>query len=509
MNPFKFIDDFLNKTTMYRLTLYCVVFLWILALIFSSIGILHYSPVDLIISLTFIFLICFLTNELFAKIFKAPSNIESVYITAFILASIISPLNPLNNLPFIFLAGFTAMASKYILAINKKHIFNPAAAGAVLAALITNQAATWWMGTACMAPFVLIAGLLICRKIRRFDLLFGFFASYMIFTIGYGVFFAGQKFFATVNGAIIDSPMLYLGSIMLTEPMTTPPIKKLRIFYGALVGFLSAPFAGIGSFYTTPEIALVLGNIYSYMVGSKEKLILKLKEKNKIANDTFDFVFDSDRKLNFQPGQYLEWTLGHKKMDNRGMRRYFTIASSPTEKEIIMGVKFYDKPSSYKQSLLSLKNGGIVVASQLAGDFILPKDKNKKLIFIAGGIGVTPFRSMIKYLTDKNEKRDITIFYSNRGAQDIAYKDIFDQAQEKLGIKTVYCLSDASLTPADWSGEKGFVNKAMIEKYAPDFNERMFYISGPRSMILAFDKILKGAGIKKSHIKTDFFPGFA
>ena len=139
-------------------------------------------------------------------------------------------------------------------------------------------------------------------------------------------------------------------------------------------------------------------------------------------------------KLKFKPGQYLEWTLPHEKIDNRGMRRYFTIASSPTEKDMIMGVKFYDKPSSYKQSLISLENQGIVVASQLAGDFTLPKDKNKKLIFIAGGIGVTPFRSMIKYLIDNNEKRDIVIFYSNKSFADIAYKEIFDEAAKKLRI---------------------------------------------------------------------------
>ena len=503
----KKIDDFLNKTTMYRLTLYCVSFLWALAFIFSVFGILHYSPIYLIGCLIVSFVVCFLTNELFAKIYEAPTNRESVYITAFILASIVAPVLASKNIYFLILAGVIAMASKYILAIGKKHIFNPAAIGVGLASLLMiNQAATWWMGTLYMAPFVLIAGILIARKIRRFDLLLSFFASSFIFIVGYGIY-EKQTLLSAISGAIFDSPILYLGSIMLTEPMTTPPTKKLRIIYGSLVGFLNAPFIGFGSFYTTPEIALALGNIYSYLVSSKEKLVLRLKEKVKIANDTYDFIFSADKNLKFKPGQYLEWTLGHPstllrggiKMDNRGMRRYFTIASSPTENEIIMGVKFYDKPSTYKQSLIGLKKDGIVVASQLAGDFTLPEDKSKKLVFIAGGIGITPFRSMIKYLTDKNEKRDIVIFYSNKTAGDIAYKDIFDEAEKKLGIKTIYHLTD----------EKGFLNHKIIEQYVPDFKERMFYISGPRSMILTFQKALKEAGIHKSHIKTDFFPGFA
>ena len=391
------------------------------------------------------------------------------------------------------------MASKYVLAINKKHIFNPAAVGAALASLILiNQAATWWMGTLYMAPFVLIAGILIARKIRRFDLLLSFFASSFIFIVGYGVY-EKQTLLSAINGAIFNSPVLYLGSIMLTEPMTTPPTKKLRIIYGILVGFLNAPFIGIGNFYTTPEMALAFGNVYSYLVSSKEKLILKLKERVQVANETYDFIFNTNRKLNFQPGQYLEWTLAHEKIDNRGMRRYFTIASSPTENEIIMGIKFYDKPSTYKQSLINIKKDDIVVASQLAGDFVLPNDKNKKLVFIAGGIGVTPFRSMIKYLIDTNEKRDIIIFYSNKTANDIAYKNIFDEAEKKLGIKTIYHQTD----------ESGFLTCNIIEKYVPDLKERMFYISGPRSMILTFDKALKDAGVHKNHIKTDFFPGFA
>ena len=483
---------------MYRLTLYCVIFLWILGLVLSVFKLLPFNPLNLILILAFIFAVCLATNKIFEIIYKAPSNTESVYITAFILASIIAPAVSAANLLFLVVASILAMAAKYILAIYKKHIFNPAAIGIVLAAFMTGQAASWWMGTLYMAPFVLIAGLLICRKIKRFDLFLSFIISSFIFALGYGIF-AGQKIFSTAYAVAIDSPMLYLGSIMLTEPMTTPPNKNLRIIYGALVGFLNAPFAGIGNFYTTPEIALVLGNIFSYMVSSKEKLILKLKEKIKVANETYDFIFEPDRKLKFQPGQYLEWTLKHEKIDNRGMRRYFTIASSPTEKDIIMGVKFYDKPSTYKQKLGSLNPGGVVVAGQLAGDFTLPKDKNKKLVFIAGGIGVTPFRSMIKYLIDKNEKRDIVIFYSNKSEADIAYKKIFDEASQKLGVKTVYWITD----------ESGFLNQEGIKKYASDFAERMFYISGPRSMILTFQKTLKEAGIRRNHIKTDFFPGFA
>jgi len=115
-------------------------------------------------------------------------------------------------------------------------------------------------------------------------------------------------------------------------------------------------------------------------------------------------------------------------VDSRGNRRYFTIASSPTEKELRLGVKFYPNGSSFKKALASMNEADTIIASQLSGDFIMPSNKKKKLVFIAGGIGITPFRSMIKYLIDTKQKRDIVLIYSNRTKTDVIYKNIFDSA---------------------------------------------------------------------------------
>ncbi len=506
----KYIDNFLNKITMYRLVLYCLTFLWLVAFIISFFGLLPFNAISLFFSLVIISAVCFATNRIFANIYKAPSNIDSVYITIFILALIITPFASLGDFLFIVVASILAIASKYIFAINKKHLFNPAAFAMVFTALAFNKfaSASWWIGNLFLAPFVLITGFLITRKIKRADLVVSFFITAIAVISVYSVI-NGQNLYTILKELIIYSPLMFFAFIMLTEPMTTPPTKKLRIAYGVLVGFLFAPFVHIGSIYFTPEIALISGNIFSYLVSPKEKLILFLKEKVKIAYNTYDFVFNSEKKLNFEPGQYMEWTLGHESQDSRGIRRYFTIASSPTEKEIRIGVKFYEKPSSYKKVLEDLRPSESIVASQLAGDFTLPNDKHKKLIFLAGGIGVTPFRSMIQYLIDTKEKRDIIIFYSNKNFSDIAYKETFDRAKKELGIKTIYVVNDASNAPANFKLKKGMLTHEMIEKMAPDYKDRMFYISGPKSMIDSFDKTLKESGIPKNHIKTDFFPGFA
>jgi ferredoxin-NADP reductase len=139
----------------------------------------------------------------------------------------------------------------------------------------------------------------------------------------------------------------------------------------------------------------------------------------------------------------------------------------------------------------------------------LPKNQHQKLVFLAGGIGVTPFRSMIKYLTDINEKRDIIMFYANGSFIDIAYQEVFDQAHQNLGIKTIYTLNNLTGVPADFDHQEGLVTRNMIVQKVPDYQERVFYISGPRTMIESFQKTLKEMGIPKRNIKTDFFPGFA
>lgn len=507
----KFIDDFLNKTTMYRLVLYYLLLLLSAAVILSAFGLLSFSPIALLASAALIVAVSFLTNLIFAKVFEAQANTESVYITALILTLIITPPNPsdyLSFLPFAISAAVLAMASKFILAIGKKHLFNPASIAVALTAFAINESATWWVGgNLWLAPFVILGGLLVVRKIRRTDLVISFFTATLI-TIAAFTLSKGGDVLTTIWKTLAHSPIFFFAFVILTEPLTSPPTKNLRLSYAAIVGFLFTPMLHFGSIYSTPELAIIIGNIFSYLVSPKEKLVLRLKAAQKIAADTYDFIFTPDKTLSFKPGQYLEWTLGHDHPDNRGNRRYFTIASSPTETDLHLGAKFYAKPSSFKKTLAAMTAGDKIFASQLAGDFVLPKDKNEKLVFIAGGIGITPFRSMIKYLLDKAEKRSVTLFYSNKTTAEIAYQNLFNEAARRLNLKTVYTLSDQTAVPPDWQGERGSISQEMITSHVPDYSERTFYISGPHAMVVAYKKTLKTLGLKNRQIKTDFFPGF-
>ncbi len=507
----RLIDNLLNRITMYRLVLYFLIILIAVAMLFGFLGILPYSPLMLLSSTLLLLVVCLVINLIFSKVFEAPTNVESAYITALILTLIITPPTSFNDfqyLIFIFWAGLWAMASKYIVAIGKKHLFNPAAFAVMLTALTINQSASWWIGTTPMMPFVLVGGLLITRKIKRFDLVLSFVLASLVAT---AILHANVplEIPKILWSSILTSPLLFFSFIMLTEPLTTPPTKHLRMGYGVLVGAIFDPMIHIGNLFSTPELALVFGNVFSYIVSPKKKLMLRLKEKIKVAKDTYDFSFDSDDdEFEFHPGQYFEWTLPHKRPDTRGNRRYFTIASTPVEEEVRIGVKFYPESSSFKKALFNMQPGDKIVASQLSGDFTLPHNKSIKLCFIAGGIGVTPFESMLTHMLERKQHRDIVVFYSNKTREDIAYANTFKRAEQELGVKTINVLSEESSVPVGWTGEKGFINTEMLKRLMPDYKNRMYFISGPHAMVTSFQDTLSKMGIPKSNIKVDFFPGF-
>ena len=154
-----------------------------------------------------------------------------------------------------------------------------------------------------------------------------------------------------------------------------------------------------------------------------------------------------------------------------------------------------------------MKVGEKISAAHLAGGFVLPKKKETKLVFIAGGIGITPFRSMIHYLLDMKEKRPITVLYANKTQADVAYKDIFDRARAELGIKTVYSLSRRKDAGAGYgerprSTRRSSRARSRIIAIAPStFQGRMRWW-------MRFKKTLVEMGVSRLKIKSDFFPGF-
>lgn len=501
-----FIDRWLDRITMYRLLLYYLIVLLCAGLLFGALGYLPYSPITLTISTVYLLLVCWVANRVFAHVFDVPHNPESSLITALILALIITPISATQNFVFLSAAGGLAMASKYLLNIRGKHVFNPAAVAVALTALGAGDSASWWVGNAYLAPFVIVGGLLLVRKLRRFTMV-GTFVIVASFTTALFTLLSHGSVGSSLQQTFLHSSLLFLAFVMLTEPLTAPATRPMQAWYAAIVGVLFAPQIHIGGLYSTPELALVVGNVFAYIVSPKAKPFLRLVERIPMGPSSFDFVFQPNRRFAFVPGQYMEFTLTHPNPDVRGVRRYFTLASSPTEDLVHVGVRFYDKGSTYKRSMLNLRTDQSMLAGALGGDFTLPADPSQPVVLIAGGIGITPYRSMLKYLVDSGEQRPVTLLYSERTEQDIAYRDVL-QAAVRHGIRVVCTLTDQQ-TPPSPGFRTGFIDEDMIRTYGGDLAHTLFYVSGPHGMVTALKHTLQSSGVPLAHIRTDFFSGYA
>jgi glycine betaine catabolism B len=150
-----------------------------------------------------------------------------------------------------------------------------------------------------------------------------------------------------------------------------------------------------------------------------------------------------------------------------------------------------------------------IPASHLAGDIVSPSDPRQKCAFIAGGIGITPFRSMIQYLLDIRQWRPIVLFYVAKTEKDFVCRNVFEQARQMLGIKTIYTVTgDRRLTPG-WNGRIGRIAPQMLQAEVPDYQACQFYISGALRMVESFSELLRHMPVPGDQIKTDYFSGLA
>jgi ferredoxin-NADP reductase/nitrite reductase/ring-hydroxylating ferredoxin subunit len=247
---------------------------------------------------------------------------------------------------------------------------------------------------------------------------------------------------------------------------------------------------------------------------NKISLELLLKEKLQ-GTDIMTFKI-ARGGIDYTAGQYAFFKLDGISSDAKGPIRHFSIASSPTEQDyILISTRIRDTP--YKQKLASLKEGAKILVWGPEGEFVLHDDYSKLAVFLSGGIGVTPFRSMIKYATDKQLLIKITMFDSNKNQQNILDKEEFDRwANQNKNIKVIYTVTEEeeqqeAAANANWSGERGRIDKSMLERHLSkdEIGNAIFYICGPPGMLKAMQELLqKEMQIPKDRLKVEAFTGY-
>lgn len=224
----------------------------------------------------------------------------------------------------------------------------------------------------------------------------------------------------------------------------------------------------------------------------------EITHKQLVATETLQVSFKVKEPFNFKPGQYVFVTLPKLNYpDERSARRQFSIVNSPSQKGIItITTRLSD--SGFKKTLNELALGTEVELGPIAGIFTLPDQKT--LVFIAGGIGITPFMSILSYVKEQSLQYNITLIYSNRNQASTAYLNEL----QSLPVKLIPTMTD----DPQWEGEKRKVDANFIKEYVPNFTEPIFMVVGPPGMVDAIRKVLDGLGVEDENIKFENFTGY-
>lgn len=508
------LDRQLGRVTMYRLVTLVLFALVFAMLIFTIAGTFTapYSVKSELVTLVVLLAVSYASSRAIGLTWRVRPHGESAIITALLLWFIFTPSTETTYLLWLSLGAFLANLSKYVLAWRGRHVFNPAAAGAFLTFAIQYAigrdlpvTASWWVGNKHLLPFVVVGAFLVLWRTRRLDVGVLFIVLSGVLVV-LGLHHINQP--DPIKTMAYAYPIVFLAGFMLSEPLTLPPRRAQQLvvaFVTAVVFsypiwvllFTTSP-PNLKVFAITPGVSLLVGNLVSFAFARRRGVALELVGKRKLTPETHELMFSAKRGVGFLPGQFAEITVPHSQADSRGVRRSFSISSPPNaDGQVSIAVRVPEKSSTYKKALLDLQPGQTVHVTGVGGDFVLPKDASVPLVFVAGGIGITPFLSQLRH----HQNRDAVLVYGVTGPEEISYAD------ELAGFNVVLVsASRPDHLPTTWTWiEAPFLSAEIIASAVPDLAKRRAYVSGPPAMVNA---VRTGLAKRCKGIKTDYFTGY-
>nr|WP_138442698.1 oxidoreductase [Sinomonas susongensis] len=486
----------------YRLVVVVLAVLAAYSVLLGALGSLPFSAPAMLASV----LVCVATsyglNRLVAAAVRVAPQADSALVTGLLLYFLFWPsLAPLD-LAVTALACAIATLSKYLLAWRGRHVFNPAALGAFVVGFTGWGAAVWWVGTPAMLWVVLPGALLVLYRAQRLAMA-GLFALVALGVSAAVLAQVGVSPLSSLPQAIFQGPLVFFAGFMLSEPLTMPGRRSYRYGYAAVIGVAYAlPFA-VGPLSTSPEAALLLGNLLSFGFGLTRGAGLRFVERRELTPASHEFVFLPSRHVRFAPGQYAELSLPGGGMAGGGSRRTFSFTSAPSSDLVAFGVSTAPPISRSKRSLLELAPGQPAYLAAVGGDFVLPRSIEEPVLLVAGGIGITPFASMLRAARSSGEERDVVLVVSVPSAAELGYADVLRTSGARVIVRT----SDGG-APAPFAEDAGSApfTAARLRELVPDIAARTAYVSGPPAFVGAVAKALRKAGAR--HVRRDAFSGY-
>ena len=228
-------------------------------------------------------------------------------------------------------------------------------------------------------------------------------------------------------------------------------------------------------------------------------------EKRDVAKGTLVVLFAVDGYPDYRPGSYFWVELpnrGHD--DEKGLRRHISLVTSPTE-EGVVGLATRLRDSAFKQTLAELEVGDEVAVEEPKGSFLLPEDTGAEYVFVAGGIGITVFRSMLRYIADEGLPYRITLVYSNRDRESAAFLDELEELEQRIdGLRVVLVMTDEE----EWDGERRRLDADVLGELVGGLEGKQFLVAGPPEMAQAVADSLLSAGLPEERVLADKFSGY-
>jgi ferredoxin-NADP reductase len=232
-----------------------------------------------------------------------------------------------------------------------------------------------------------------------------------------------------------------------------------------------------------------------------------IKEKREVAERTLLVLFDLDgQEVDYRPGQYF-WVelLNAPYDDEKGVRRHISVVTSPTERGVL-GLCTRLRDSAFKRSLQELPVGSEVDVEQPKGEFVLPEETDRSYVFIAGGIGITVFRSMLRYIQDKGLPHRVTLVYSNRNRAGAAFLDELGELERSnANLEIVLTMTK----DPDWHGESRHVDEAMLRDHLEgELDQYTYLVAGPPDMAEGVGEKLRSAGVPEDQVRVAKYSGY-
>jgi len=233
-----------------------------------------------------------------------------------------------------------------------------------------------------------------------------------------------------------------------------------------------------------------------------------LRRREEIARGTLAFHFDKPAGFEFRAGQSIDVTLVNPvETDAEGNTRAFSIASAPSDPELIVATRFRD--TAFKRTLATMPLSAEVKIEGPGGSFTLPKNSARKIVLLAGGIGITPFLSMVRHASLNKLPHELYLFYSNRRPEDAPFvTELEGLAQQNPNFHFVPTMTETEKSHRSWDGERGVITREMLTKHLPSLEEPVFYVAGPPAMVAAMRQMLLAAQVDEDDIRTEEFSGY-